>query len=131
MSEKYSINYDCVLPDGRTLGEALAGPRYPFDPDKCDWYVAPGETLEDLMEERRLTVPETAARCNLPPATIQGVLTAKIAITEEIAAGLEKGTGISSQGWLTMEQDYQRQKARLDQKQQAQRSRALRSAAAL
>ncbi len=132
MSEQNSINYDCVIPDdGRTLGEVLAGPLYPFDPDKCDWYVIPGATLEDLMEERNLTVAETAARSGLPPATIWGVLTAEIAITEEIAIGLEKGTGISSRGWLKKQSNYERQKTRLDTKQQPQPSQTLRAAAAL
>ncbi len=131
MSQDDWINRDFVLSDGTTVGEALDHPGVPHDPDKYDYYVTPGATLEALMHERNMTIAEAAARCDLPATTIRGVIKAEVAITEQIAAGLEKGRLWNRKFWLKKQSNYERQKARLDKKQQAQRSRALRSAAAL
>ncbi len=132
MSQDDWINRDFVLSDGTTVGEALDHPGVPHDPDKYDYYVTPGATLEALMDERNMTIAEAAARCDLPATTIRSVIKAEVAITEQIAAGLEKGRLWNRKFWLRKQSNYEKQKARLDAKQQqAQRSRALRSAAAL
>ncbi len=94
MSQDDWINRDFVLSDGTTVGEALDHPGVSHDPDKYDYYVTPGATLEALMHERNMTIAEAAARCDLPATTIRGVIKAEVAITEQIAAGLEKGRHI-------------------------------------
>jgi len=130
MSEKYWINRDFVLSNGMTVGEALDHPGYPHEPDKYDWYTIPGSTLEEMLEERNMTVSDCAQRCQLPAADIRGVIKGDVAITETIAAGLEKGGLGTRQFWLNRQRNYERKKARVEKKRQAQKQK-LRPAAAL
>ncbi len=130
MSKDDWINRDFVLSDGTTVGEALDQPGVPHDPEKCDWYVIPGASLEEMLEDMNLTVFKCAERCGLSVADISGVIKGDTAITEEIASGLEKGGLVTRQFWLNRQRNYERDKARVEKKRQTQKQK-FRSAAAL
>ncbi len=111
MSNKLWINRDFVLSDGMRVGEALDHPGYLHEPD---WCTFPGETLQEVMEDRNFSYAEFAIRCGLSLRIVRGVVKGEMAITEKIAQGLAKGTGVSSDFWLNRERNYQETKARLE-----------------
>ncbi len=111
MSDKFWINRDFALSDGMTVGEVLSHPGYLHEPD---WCTFPGETLEDVIEDSNFSYAEFASRCGLSLRVISGVAKGEMAITEKIAKGLAKGTGVSSDFWLNRERNYQERKARLE-----------------
>lgn len=54
------------------------------------------EILQSIMDERGLTIAETARLCNLPDSTVRGIITRKQkSIALEVAFKLSKGLGIS------------------------------------
>lgn len=74
--------------------------------DGRDWTISPGETLRDWMTEQPVGPATAADRCDLPALIFNGVLAGDLPITTEIAAALERGTGISSAFWLNLERGY-------------------------
>lgn len=81
-----------------------------FDPD---WTIAPGATLEDWMQENKLTVRSTAVACGrMDPERLAGIVDGTVSITEGDAARLQAGTGIPATLWLRLEQRYRQDLAR-------------------
>ncbi|MCK6517201.1 HigA family addiction module antitoxin [Myxococcota bacterium] len=68
---------------------------------------APGETLADLLEERRMTQAELATRMGRPTKTINEIIKGKAAITSETALQLERVLGTPARFWLAREANYQ------------------------
>lgn len=75
-----------------------------FDPD---WVVAPGDTLDELRQERGWSVEETARRCgNVPLGLVREILDGDAKLTYAIAYFLEIGTGVSRRFWINYERRY-------------------------
>lgn len=80
----------------------------PFNPD---WVVAPGGTLQDWMDENKLSVASLAVVCygqarkGATVQLIQDVLDRK-PLTPEHAQTLERGTSIKARFWLALETNY-------------------------
>ena len=68
--------------------------------------LPPGEILSEKLSEMELSVEGLAECSGLSPETIQNVLKVKVAVTQEIAEKLEKGTRIPVGNWLRHEEAY-------------------------
>jgi HTH-type transcriptional regulator / antitoxin HigA len=77
-----------------------------------DLVSAPGETLEDLLEERGMTQSQLAERTGRPKKTINEIIKGKAAITAETALQLEKVLGVPAKFWINREQNYRESLAR-------------------
>lgn len=75
----------------------------PLDPD---WVVSPGAMLAEWAEDNQLTPRDAAARVNLGIAAYLDLEAGELALTEEIAEDLERGTDIKAELWLGMERIY-------------------------
>lgn len=54
------------------------------------------EILQSIMDERELSIAETARICNLPDSTVRGIITRKQkSIALEVAFKLSNGLGVS------------------------------------
>ncbi len=71
-----------------------------------DYAVVPGETLAEMLSERRMTQAELARRTNRPLKTINEIVNGKSAITPETAIQLERVLGIAATFWTKLELDY-------------------------
>ncbi|NCC31000.1 MAG: addiction module antidote protein, HigA family [Chloroflexia bacterium] len=81
----------------------MASPTYTYQPD----YVSPpGETLEELLDERGMSQAELAERTGRPKKTINEIVQGKTAITPETALQFERVLGTPASFWLTREQQY-------------------------
>lgn len=71
-----------------------------------DFVSPPGETLEELLEDRGMTQAELAERMGRPRKTINEIIQGKAAITAETALQLERVLGTPARFWLEREQHY-------------------------
>lgn len=82
--------------------------RRPWQPD---WYLPPGETLDELMTNQGLDAAALGEATDLGADTIQGLLDATVPITDDIAAALDRATKVSKQFWLNLQAQYDRRPA--------------------
>ncbi|MFP4008209.1 MAG: HigA family addiction module antitoxin [Spirulinaceae cyanobacterium] len=74
-----------------------------YQPDEVS---PPGETLEELLEEREMTQAELATRMGRPKKTINEIIKGKAEITPETALQLERVLGVSATFWSNRERHY-------------------------
>ena len=86
-----------------------------------DWISHPGETVEDLLEERRWTQVEFAERTGLSPKHVNDLVHGRAAISADTASRLDKVLGGTAQFWLTREAQY---RAALERRQELDALRA-------
>src|ERR1035441_4780316 len=72
----------------------------------------PGETLQDLLESRRMSQAELADRTGRPKKTINEIVRGKAAITAETALQFERVLGVPASFWISREQNYRESLAR-------------------
>src|SRR3954452_11315061 len=77
-----------------------------------DWAVAPGEILQETLDERGMSQSDLARRMGRPIKTINEIVNAKAAITPDTAIQLEFALGISAGFWNSLETTYREQLAR-------------------
>jgi addiction module HigA family antidote len=77
-----------------------------------DAVSAPGETLEEVLAERRMSQAELAERTGRPKKTINEIVKGKAAITPETALQFERVLGIPAGFWIAREQNYRESLAR-------------------
>lgn len=71
-----------------------------------DYVSPPGETLEEILEEKEMTQVELAERTGRPQKTISEIINGKAAITPETALQLERVLGVSASFWNNRERLY-------------------------
>ena len=81
-----------------------------------DYLVTPGEVLVDYLEYAGLSQVSLAERTGLSKKTINEIIKAKSAITAETALKLERTLGRPAHFWSNLEQQYQENKTRLEDK---------------
>ena len=75
--------------------------------------VHPGETLQELLEDRGISVSELAVKTGSLPEYIGNVLDGHEAISDEFATQLERALGIGAEFWMNLQENYAREKEQL------------------
>lgn len=70
-----------------------------------DWVVAPGEILQEWMDDAGYPHEVLAARCSMDIHTLRAILTGG-RISDDLADHLAQGTGIRAVVWRRLEQMY-------------------------
>lgn len=83
----------------------------PFAPD---WVSPPGDTIDDIAEERGWTQAELAQRLGYSEKHLSQLINGKVSITVDAAQRLERVLGSTMEFWLAREANYQKHKARID-----------------
>lgn len=60
-----------------------------------DLLIPPGETISELLEERRITEMDLAQKTGISEALLSDVIHGRKAISQDLALGLEYAFGIS------------------------------------
>lgn len=81
-----------------------------FDDDafEPDWVVAPGETLQEWIDEHRWSLQKTALACHMSIGEVERILDGDRRITSLVAAKLYDATGIPAGMWLGLERNFRR-----------------------
>jgi HTH-type transcriptional regulator / antitoxin HigA len=82
----------------------------PFTPD---WVSRPGNTIDDILEERNLTVEQLTEALGYSSKFVTLLIKGEVSINEEIAIKLEQFIGGTSAFWLRHEAQYRAGLARL------------------
>ena len=77
-----------------------------------DWVAVPGESINDLLEERGWTQADLATRTGFTAKHVNLLLKGKAPITEETALKLERVLGSTARFWLNLEAQYREYLAR-------------------
>jgi addiction module HigA family antidote len=77
----------------------------------------PGETLQEVLNERQMTQAELAERMGRPKKTINEVIQGKSAITPETALQLERVLGLPAGFWNNLERNYREHEARTEEEE--------------
>ncbi|MDF5725250.1 MAG: HigA family addiction module antitoxin [Rhizonema sp. PD37] len=81
-----------------------------------DYVSPPGETLQEILEERGMSQAELAERTGRPKKTINEIINAKAAITPETALQLERVFNIPASFWNNNERRYREFLAQQEEK---------------
>jgi len=76
--------------------------------------VAPGETLQEVLDDREMSQKELASRMGVTPKHINKIIKGTAAISHEISIKLEIVFGIKASFWNKLESKYREDKARLE-----------------
>ena len=87
-----------------------------------DFVSPPGETLRELLAERRMCQAELAERTGRPKKTINEIMQGKSAITPETALQLENVLGVPARFWNNREARYREYIARREEEKLLARS---------
>jgi HTH-type transcriptional regulator / antitoxin HigA len=80
---------------------------------EADWVSPPGEAIEDLLEQRGLSVSNLASQLGRSEVYIQALLQGSEILSKDVALSLEHSIGGSAQFWLNRELQYRRDLAAL------------------
>jgi len=72
----------------------------------------PGETLQEVLDDRQMTQAELAERMGRPKKTVNEIVQGKAALTPETALQLERVLGVPASFWNNLEQNYREAQAR-------------------
>jgi addiction module HigA family antidote len=88
--------------------------RSSFSPD---YAVAPGATVQELLEHLGISQAEFAERAGRPKKTINEIVKGKVAITPETALQFERVLGPRASFWNALEQNYRSALARMSERE--------------
>ncbi|PKN72930.1 MAG: addiction module antidote protein, HigA family [Candidatus Cloacimonetes bacterium HGW-Cloacimonetes-3] len=91
--------------------------RYEYKPD---YYVIPGETLQETIEYLNMTQSEFAKRMGMTEQSLVRIIKGEQPITQETAQKLELVTGTSNEFWMNLEAQYHKQKQLVDEHKKAE-----------
>ena len=72
-----------------------------------DWISPPGDTIEDLLEERGWTKAKFAERTGFTPKHINELVKGRVPISADAAERLSRVLGSTSDFWLVRDAQYQ------------------------
>ena len=78
-------------------------PTHNFTGDRA---VPPGETLQEWLDERRMTQAELARRTSLTTKHINQVVKGVVGISPEVAISLERVTGVPARFWIQLDANH-------------------------
>ncbi|MCA8969966.1 MAG: ImmA/IrrE family metallo-endopeptidase [Planctomycetes bacterium] len=87
------------------MNEALS-----FEPD---WVSPPGETIADILEERKMSIEEFAERLQVPSDAVGKLIAGRTPITLKIARDLEGALGGSTTFWMSRDFRFRQNASRL------------------
>jgi HTH-type transcriptional regulator/antitoxin HigA len=77
-----------------------------------DWGVSPGESLQEILDDRGVSQADLARRMDRPLKTINEIVKGKAAITPDTAIQLERALAIPATYWNNLERNYREYVAR-------------------
>lgn len=81
-----------------------------------DYAVSPGETLQELLEERGMSQRDLARRAGLSPKHVNKLLRGLVPLSADVAVRLERVTGTPARLWNRLEANYRSDLARIRSK---------------
>lgn len=77
-----------------------------------NWVTPPGETIQDLINERRLDADELQRKLGI--SNLESLLSGTMLIDQKLADALARELGPSAEFWIKREENYRRDKKRIE-----------------
>jgi HTH-type transcriptional regulator/antitoxin HigA len=74
-----------------------------------DFIIHPGETINDILNDRGIGQKELAIRTGVSPKHISAIVNGKANISTEFAKSLEYAFGIPTSFWINLQANYERE----------------------
>ena len=87
-----------------------------------DYAIPPGETLQEVLENKGMSLAELAEKTGSSEKTISEVVRGEAKITRDIALQLERDLGIPAGFWNNLQRQYDETLARADDLQRLERN---------
>src|ERR1700733_2748406 len=81
-----------------------------------DYAVPPGETLQEMLEERGMSQRDFARRTGLSPKHVNKLLHGLVPLSADVAVRLERVMGTPARFWNQMEANYRSDLERIQSK---------------
>ncbi len=75
--------------------------------------IPPGETIIEMMDDRKITRSELASHMNMSEQQLNRLLNGKVPVTPQISSRLEKVFGMPAYFWLNLEAIYRKDIAKI------------------
>ena len=96
---------------------STAGEKELYPLGETDYAVPPGETLQELLEERGMSQRDLARRAGLSPKHVNKLLHGLVPLSADVAVRLERVTGTPARFWNQREANYRSDLERIRSKQ--------------
>ena len=80
-----------------------------------NYAVPTGEFIQEWMNDNGVNAADLARRLDVTPKHVSELVRAKVALTPEVAVGLERVTGVPAEHWSRLEATYRSDLVRLEQ----------------
>lgn len=80
---------------------------------QIDLLICPGETIEDVLKERNMTIIELAELTGCSEENINRVISGLDRITDDFAERLERAFGVSKSFWINLQNHYDEERRNL------------------
>lgn len=84
--------------------------------------VPPGETIVEMMDDRKISREELAGKIDISAAQLNRLLEGVVPVSPRIASKLEKIFGVPAYFWLNLEAMYREDIAKIAKEKQTNRS---------
>lgn len=74
-----------------------------------DYIFHPGDTLAEILEDRKMTQFELALRTGVTPKHVSSIVSGKKGVSVSFAKKLEYALGIEAQFWINLQSNYDRE----------------------
>ncbi len=88
----------------------MATCRFKFSPD---YAVPPGETLREILDDRRVAPAELARQTDLTVEQVRQILTGEVPLSHDVALRIDQVTDVPHRFWMNLESNYQERRAHL------------------
>lgn len=75
-----------------------------------DFIIHPGETLAEVLKDRKMSPKELAIRTRMTEKYISAVISGQENISSSFANKLEYALGIEKEFWINLQANYEREK---------------------
>ncbi len=80
-----------------------------------DFIIHPGETLREMLEDRKMTQRELAIRTDVKEPHISGIVNCQKPISVSFAKKLEYALGVDASFWINLQANYEKELADFDE----------------
>lgn len=76
----------------------------------ADLLVHPGETVQDVLQDRNMTLKELSRMSKIPESRLNDVIAGKADITADLGAGLALALDVPDTFWTNLQKNYDMEK---------------------
>ena len=86
---------------------------------RSEWEIPPGQFILDAMNEAGLDYQQLAQALGMNADQFSALIDGDTSVTDDVAAKLERATGLPAEEWIRLQQEYEHSVAKNRQKEES------------